>query len=97
MDEGPLERRLHALREKYAEEWIQYGFNDEMLLPFRKGSWGTLEIGMPICLEKLANVSDGEEVVGEFPDGTKHKLGVKVAAVKDKANGVRTWGDDVEW
>ena len=51
---------------KYAEEWVQYGFNDEMLLPFRKGSWGTLEIGFPILLEKLANVSDGEEVVGEF-------------------------------
>ena len=82
---------------KYAEEWIQYGFNDEMLLPFRKGSWGTLEIGFPILLEKLANVSDGEEVVGEFPDGTKHKLGVKVAAVKDKAKGVRTWGDATLW
>ena len=82
---------------KYAEEWIQYGFNDEMLLPFRKGSWGTLEIGFPILLEKLANVSDGEEVVGEFPDGTKHKLGVKVAAVKDRAKGVRTWGDATLW
>ena len=68
-------------------------FNDEMLLPYRRGSRGALDIGMPIKLEQLRNTSDDEPVWVEYSDGSRHKLSITAGEVKEKSRTSRVWGD----
>ena len=60
-----------------AEQWVEYGFNKDMLLPLRRSSTGNYDVGMPIFVSETTT-SDGEEVVGEFAD-VDHEAPVAVA------------------